>query len=43
MKLEVPFFKQTTPLNCGPVAVRMVLSYFGKNVSLEEIERLVGI
>ncbi len=43
MKLNVPFYKQTTPLNCGPVALKMVLDYFGKKVSLEIIEKQTGI
>lgn len=43
MKLEVPFYKQTTSLNCGPTALKMVFSYFGKNSDIEEIERAVGI
>ncbi len=43
MKLSVPFYKQTTPLNCGPVALKMVLEYFGQNFSIEELEKKVGI
>ena len=43
MKLNVPFFKQTTNLNCGPVALQMVLSYFGDTTDLKKIEELVGI
>jgi uncharacterized protein YvpB len=38
MKLNVPFYNQTTNLNCGPTALKMVLSYFGKNKDLKEIE-----
>jgi len=41
MKLDVPFFKQTTALNCGPVALQMVLSYFGDKTDLKKIEDLV--
>ncbi|MCK5321044.1 peptidase C39 family protein [Candidatus Pacearchaeota archaeon] len=38
MKLEVPFFKQTSPLNCGPIALKMVLAYFGKNERVDVLE-----
>ncbi|MBU0466707.1 MAG: peptidase C39 family protein [Nanoarchaeota archaeon] len=31
MKLQVPFFKQTTPYNCGPMALRMALAYLGND------------
>lgn len=27
--LPVPYLKQTTPFTCGPVALQMVLAYFG--------------
>jgi len=43
MKLNVPFFKQTTPLNCGPVALQMILSYFGDKTDLKIIEEKTGI
>jgi uncharacterized protein YvpB len=43
MKLEVPFYKQTTPLNCGPVALRMVLLYFGKAIDIKLLEEKTGI
>ncbi len=43
MRLEVPFYKQTTKLNCGPVALRMVLAYFGEDLSLEILEQKTGI
>ncbi|MEK6800663.1 MAG: peptidase C39 family protein [Nanoarchaeota archaeon] len=43
MRLEVPFYKQTTKLNCGPVALRMVLAYFGQEVSLDVLEQRTGI
>jgi len=38
MKLKVPFFKQTTPLNCGPMALRMVLTYLDKDPGIEILE-----
>ncbi len=43
MRLEVPFFKQTTALNCGPVALRMVLAYFGNDISQEILDQRTGI
>ncbi len=43
MKLEVPFYGQTTAVNCGPVALQMVFSYFGKNYDISLIEEKVGI
>jgi hypothetical protein len=38
MRLDVPFFQQTTDLNCGPAALRMVLAYFGENCDLALLE-----
>lgn len=38
MKLEVPFHKQTTRLNCGPTVLRMVLNYLEKDYDIETIE-----
>lgn len=43
MKLKVPFYNQTTPLNCGPIALKMVLSYFGSDFSEEILESKTGI
>lgn len=43
MRLEVPFYKQTTDLNCGPTALKMVLSFFGENLDIGLIEEKVGI
>jgi len=43
MKLKVPFLKQTTGLNCGPVALQMILSYFGGDPGLGVLEERVGI
>lgn len=40
-KLSVPLLKQGN-LNCGPTVLRMVLCYFGKNVSQHEIIKKVG-
>jgi len=43
MRLEIPFYKQTSPLNCGPTALRMVLSYFGKDEEVVVLEARTGI
>lgn len=43
MKLNVPFYRQTTPLNCGPVALKMAFSYLGVEIDTKEIEKAVGI
>jgi len=43
MRIEVPFYKQTTVLNCGPMALRMVLDYFGEDLSIEELEKITEI
>jgi len=40
-KLSVPLLKQSR-LACGPTALRMVLHYFGKDVSSNEIIRKIG-
>ena len=43
MKLNVPFYKQTTKLNCGPAALRMILTYFGKDPGIDILEKKTGI
>lgn len=43
MKLKVPFYKQTTLLNCGPVALQMVFSYFSQDIPIELIEEKTRI
>ena len=43
MKIQVPFFKQTSILNCGPTALRMILSYLDKDPGLEKLEKLSDI
>ena len=42
MKLDVPFYPQTTTLNCGPTALKMAFAYFGKDLPIELIEKTVG-
>lgn len=39
MKLNVPFYKQTTTLNCGPAALRIVLAYIDKDPGIEILEQ----
>lgn len=43
MKLDVPFYKQKENVDCGPVALKMVLSYFGKNYDIENLKEKTGI
>lgn len=43
MRLKVPFFQQTTPLNCGPAALKMVLDYFGRDMDIKFLEERTGI
>lgn len=43
MKLEVPYLRQTTPLNCAPAALGMILHYFGDESSLEDLEKKMDI
>ena len=39
--LQVPYFKQTTQLNCGAVALQMVLAFFGDKTNLDILEELI--
>ncbi len=41
-RLSVPLIKQQSELACGVAALRMVLQYYGKDVSSEEIIKSVG-
>lgn len=43
MRLNVPFYKQTTKLNCGPAALKMTLAFFGEEYDLALLEESVGI
>ncbi|MFH0797885.1 MAG: peptidase C39 family protein [Candidatus Woesearchaeota archaeon] len=43
MRLDVPFFKQTSSQNCGPTALRMVLAYLGKDEGIDVLEARTGI
>jgi hypothetical protein len=39
MQIDIPFYKQSTLMNCGPMALKMILSYFGNDLDIEEIEK----
>jgi len=43
MKIQVPFYKQTTNMNCGPFVLKIVFSFFKKQFPIELIEEKVGI
>jgi len=43
MKLKVPFYQQTSKLNCGPTALRMAFDYLGSSKDLKLIEEKTGI
>ena len=43
IRLDIPFYLQTTKLNCGPITLKMVLEFLGEEHSLEELESLAGI
>ena len=38
MKLNVPFYRQDSIADCGPTALRMVLSYFNKDLGIKVIK-----
>jgi len=40
MKLNVPFHKSIKDTDCGPLALKMVLEYFGEKHSFEELAKL---
>lgn len=41
--LNIPFYLQTTKMNCGPVALKMALEFLGEKYSIEELEKLTEI
>ncbi len=43
MKLNVPFFQQTSPLNCGPSALKMIFAYFGEDFPILTLEEKSGL
>lgn len=42
-KLKVPLIKQETNKDCGPACLKMILEYFGKEASFNELYDLAGI
>ncbi|MFH1174656.1 MAG: peptidase C39 family protein [archaeon] len=40
MKLHVPFYKSRKDTDCGPLALKMVLEFFGERHAFQEIARL---
>jgi ABC-type bacteriocin/lantibiotic exporter with double-glycine peptidase domain len=40
--LNVPHFKQSTGSTCTPACVRMVLAYYGRTYSEEELAQALG-
>jgi hypothetical protein len=43
MQIDIPFFQQTNILNCGPMALKMIFSYFGDDFDIDEIEKKANI
>ncbi|UUZ79691.1 hypothetical protein LJK88_32025 [Paenibacillus sp. P26] len=39
---RIPVFYQMEAMDCGPACLAMVLGYYGKQVSLEEIRQITG-
>ena len=42
MKIKVPFIEMKDPLDCGPIALQMTLSYFNDKTYLDKLRELVG-
>jgi len=40
MKLDVPYYIQEKAKNCGPMALKMALSYFGKEIGEDELSEI---
>jgi predicted double-glycine peptidase len=40
MKLKIPFYKAQTDIECGPLALKMVLEYFGETHEIDELSKL---
>lgn len=43
MKINLPCIKQLTNFDCGPTALQSVFSYFGKNVSVDEMHEVAEV
>lgn len=42
-KRRYPFYKQPDAMDCGPVCLKMVAAYHGKNVSIQHLRKLCKI
>ncbi|WP_025143521.1 peptidase domain-containing ABC transporter [Pedobacter jeongneungensis] len=40
---KYPFYKQPDAMDCGPVCLKMVATYHGKNLSMQYLRKLCGI
>ncbi|MHA7060294.1 cysteine peptidase family C39 domain-containing protein [Aquimarina sp. M1] len=40
---EFPIILQDKPIQCGPVCLKMVSKYYGKDIALKELEKLSGM
>ncbi|WP_183760646.1 peptidase domain-containing ABC transporter [Pedobacter zeae] len=40
---KYPFYKQPDAMDCGPVCLKMVAAYHGKNLSMQYLRKLCGI
>jgi len=43
MKLQVPFIQQTSPLNCGPTALRMAVAFIDHDLGINVFEKECGL
>ena len=41
MKLNVPYIKSKTDIDCGQLALKMVLEYFGEKKEVDELTELI--
>src|SRR5215813_7111113 len=39
---KIPFLQQLSATDCGPACLAMVLGYFGKDLTLDEVRQVVG-
>ncbi|WP_109438666.1 cysteine peptidase family C39 domain-containing protein [Aquimarina sp. AU119] len=40
---DFPILLQETPVQCGPVCLKMISQYYGKDVEINELEKLSGM
>ena len=41
MNINVPFYESKKDADCGPLALKMALSYFGEEYDFEELSKLM--